>query len=713
VTSPQSVQNKQQSNEVTGTSEAFQLILNEAGLLDSKTLMLDITKLLQENANILPSQPRVIVGSNWMEGGGGGAPGPGRGMTQEPVDQQGIAIPKRQVHVRNTDEGLHMGVSGQQVPPSGSSYGVSPVAATSYGVSPQAATSYGVSPQQPHIVWGPGCVEIKEENNGTSQSLNMPPSYQPVRKDRNIYGTEPTLAQLNSPPNEETTLTTLNNLEDLSGLGVDLDILATELWPQTADPHFADIKIEPGQGGNNLGMNIFQWGKESQLSSSVPVSVISNTHSIVSNTQDLQDLSNLSNGGPAISPRHMTLSPSSVALSPTPLSPQSRLNLSPNSQPASPLQMQGGGMGLNPRSPHSSALHELLMRQQQDTQQQVPDPIRSRSNSNQFKSAKRPIGARQRNSLSISSPLLASQLSKSAPVKTLPIEQMIWSRRDPRPHMNSICSNQGDSSIADEVSEVMNSLSPSELNDIDSEDETYNKSEFETEEAQMSDLDIKPDLRIDEEDEGGEGSSRKDRFFWQYNVQAKGPKGQKLALDTKIVDPHAPIEVIDPVFSDSVQVHGIKHSGKARRGDGNDLTANPKKLAVIGKELDKINKDINNIPPVSEVPFSTRTKSRKEKNKLASRACRLKKKAQHEANKLKLHGLEEEHNELMHSIQMVKDILHAKWTGGSHLPQGATQPINTHEDLTREAENILNRSHKIRVAGNTTEYVNRMITKYS
>ena len=40
-----------------------------------------------------------------------------------------------------------------------------------------------------------------------------------------------------------------------------------------------------------------------------------------------------------------------------------------------------------------------------------------------------------------------------------------------------------------------------------------------------------------------------------------------------------------------------------------------------------------------------RTKSRKEKNKLASRACRLKKKAQHEANKIKLSGLEEEHSE--------------------------------------------------------------------
>ena len=29
-------------------------------------------------------------------------------------------------------------------------------------------------------------------------------------------------------------------------------------------------------------------------------------------------------------------------------------------------------------------------------------------------------------------------------------------------------------------------------------------------------------------------------------------------------------------------------SGKARRGDGNDLTANPKKLAAIGKELEQL-----------------------------------------------------------------------------------------------------------------------------
>lgn len=90
----------------------------------------------------------------------------------------------------------------------------------------------------------------------------------------------------------------------------------------------------------------------------------------------------------------------------------------------------------------------------------------------------------------------------------------------------------------------------------------------------------------------------------------------------------------------------LQHSGKARKGDGNDLTPNPRKLHNIGKELDRLSRTINDMTPVSELPFNVRPKSRKEKNKLASRACRLKKKAQHEANKIKLYGLEIEHSKL-------------------------------------------------------------------
>lgn len=94
----------------------------------------------------------------------------------------------------------------------------------------------------------------------------------------------------------------------------------------------------------------------------------------------------------------------------------------------------------------------------------------------------------------------------------------------------------------------------------------------------------------------------------------------------------------------------LQHSGKARKGDGNDLTPNPRKLHNIGKELDKLGRVINDMKPVSELPFNARPKTRKEKNKLASRACRLKKKAQHEANKIKLYGLETEHSAYTRTI---------------------------------------------------------------
>ena len=76
---------------------------------------------------------------------------------------------------------------------------------------------------------------------------------------------------------------------------------------------------------------------------------------------------------------------------------------------------------------------------------------------------------------------------------------------------------------------------------------------------------------------GGSAVNKKgERGFWQYNVQAKGPKGQKIVIETKIEDPHVLNEIVDPVFSGDVQLQGIKHSGKARRGDGNDLTPNPR-----------------------------------------------------------------------------------------------------------------------------------------
>ena len=54
-------------------------------------------------------------------------------------------------------------------------------------------------------------------------------------------------------------------------------------------------------------------------------------------------------------------------------------------------------------------------------------------------------------------------------------------------------------------------------------------------------------------------SGKKERHFWQYNVQAKGPKGQKINFETRIDDPHVLNDIVDPVFSGEVQLQGIKH----------------------------------------------------------------------------------------------------------------------------------------------------------
>jgi hypothetical protein len=57
----------------------------------------------------------------------------------------------------------------------------------------------------------------------------------------------------------------------------------------------------------------------------------------------------------------------------------------------------------------------------------------------------------------------------------------------------------------------------------------------------------------------GGGSKKEQRHFWMYNVQAKGPKGQKITFETRIEDPHVLSDIVDPVFSGEVQLQGIKH----------------------------------------------------------------------------------------------------------------------------------------------------------
>ncbi|KAI5741752.1 hypothetical protein M8J76_016784 [Diaphorina citri] len=294
----------------------------------------------------------------------------------------------------------------------------------------------------------------------------------------------------------------------------------------------------------------------------------------------------------------------------------------------------------------------------------------------------------------------ASRLSSSAPSHSG--FEHIWQRREPRPHLLST----GSLVEADSTSSLSTGgvLSPDAHDfsldeEFDSEDDSDNEGHYED---FSSDQDSGSDAEGSSSQAGSSAkSAKKERFFWQYNVQSKGPKGQRLVLSTKQEDPHCLNEITDPVFSPGCSLQGIKHSGKARKGDGNDLTPNPRKLHSIGLELDKLQRHITDMTPVSELPVNVRPKTRKEKNKLASRACRLKKKAQHEANKIKLVGVECEHKRLMSGISMLKEQL---------VLMCRAEP-SERADLAAKCDKIVKHATKVKVAGQTTEFVNRVLEK--
>ncbi|GCB67630.1 hypothetical protein scyTo_0005166 [Scyliorhinus torazame] len=143
---------------------------------------------------------------------------------------------------------------------------------------------------------------------------------------------------------------------------------------------------------------------------------------------------------------------------------------------------------------------------------------------------------------------------------------------------------------------------------------------------------------------------------------------------------------------------------KSRRTDVDDLTPNPRKLLHIGDELKKLNKVIDELTPVNELPVNARPRSRKEKNKLASRACRLKKKAQHEANKIKLWGLNTEHDNLLKVIVAIKRQIMQRVENS-----GGTEE----ESLIGKLEKLMNDTIGSSVAGQTSEFVNNVLEKVS
>jgi phage shock protein A len=158
---------------------------------------------------------------------------------------------------------------------------------------------------------------------------------------------------------------------------------------------------------------------------------------------------------------------------------------------------------------------------------------------------------------------------------------------------------------------------------------------------------------------------------------------------------------MDPVFGNRWKLAPFQHSGKARHGDGNDPRPDPKKLLSIGCRIWKLESEFRAIGQDTSSVGANRSAANRQKNKLASRICRLKKKALHAANKIKLDGLKQEHNQLMEVIKSIvaemERTISAGDVGNKNLCQSLDQLIRQH--LT------------FMIAGHTTDYVNSELEK--
>ncbi|CAJ1054088.1 CREB3 regulatory factor-like [Xyrichtys novacula] len=195
----------------------------------------------------------------------------------------------------------------------------------------------------------------------------------------------------------------------------------------------------------------------------------------------------------------------------------------------------------------------------------------------------------------------------------------------------------------------------------------------------------------------GERPSKR-RCFWEYRRARESATKKKLGGDV-----HWSLSWSSSTLPSTLyRREGKKGRRKARKTDASDLTPNPQKLHNIGEQLQKLNAAIDGMGPVNDLPVVARARSRKEKNKLASRACRLKKKAQHEANKIKLWGLNQEYENLLGALLRIKEVIRRR-------VENSEEEDTDERGMTQRLEDILRESSGPLVAGRTKDFVQRIL----
>ncbi|XP_062244299.1 CREB3 regulatory factor-like [Platichthys flesus] len=235
----------------------------------------------------------------------------------------------------------------------------------------------------------------------------------------------------------------------------------------------------------------------------------------------------------------------------------------------------------------------------------------------------------------------------------------------------------------------------------DDEEEEEEEEEGEEETAVEAELSSSSETECEAEAEParqpGERPAKR-RCFWEYRRARESASKKKLGGDV-----HWSLSWSSSTLPSTLyRREGKKGRRKARKTDASDLTPNPQKLHNIGEQLQKLNAAIDGMGPVNDLPAMARARSRKEKNKLASRACRLKKKAQHEANKIKLWGLNQEYENLLGALLRIKEVIRRR-------VESSEEEDPDERGMTQRLEDILRESSGPLVAGRTKDFVQRIL----
>ena len=89
--------------------------------------------------------------------------------------------------------------------------------------------------------------------------------------------------------------------------------------------------------------------------------------------------------------------------------------------------------------------------------------------------------------------------------------------------------------------------------------------------------------------------------------------------DTSLADEDCMSSGSEDNDDDSTPTKRMPGTYKRKRSEAEDWTPDPKKLLGIGKQLERLNRIINSLRPVGPVSVSSKNRTRREKNKLASR----------------------------------------------------------------------------------------------